>query len=50
MSLALSVAAGGWLAYASTPRPVRSLIPDLTALSNWHVSVIGAIVVNREIQ
>lgn len=39
---------GGGMAYWLTPRPVRSLIPDMTPLESWHVSIIGALVVNRE--
>lgn len=50
IGIVASMAVGGWLAYASTPRPVRSLIPDMRSLSDWHASVIGALVVNREIQ
>lgn len=50
MALFSSVALGGWLAYVTTPRPVRSLIPNMVALSDWHTSVLGALVVNREIQ
>ncbi|WP_448169539.1 hypothetical protein [Leptolyngbya iicbica] len=44
-----SVLLGGWMAYVTTPRPVRSFIPDVTPLSNWHASAIGALVVNREV-
>lgn len=44
-----SIMLGGWFAYATTLRPVRSLIPDMTPLNDWHASVIGALVVNRDL-
>ncbi|MEM6716792.1 MAG: hypothetical protein AAF827_14245 [Cyanobacteria bacterium P01_D01_bin.6] len=48
MALGGSILLGSWLAYVTTPHPVRSLMPDMTVLSDWHASVIGALVVNRE--
>ncbi len=44
-----SIVVGGWLAYTTTPRLVRSFIPDATPLSSWHANVIGSLVVNREV-
>ncbi|NEQ46483.1 MAG: hypothetical protein F6K00_24245 [Leptolyngbya sp. SIOISBB] len=44
-----SIVLGGWLAYATTPRSVRSLIPDMMPLNDWHASVIGSLVVNRQL-
>ena len=44
-----SIMLGGWLAYVTTPHPVRSFIPDPQPLSRWHASAIGALVVNREV-
>ena len=49
MALFGSILLGGWLAHVTTPRPVRSLIPDMTPLNDWHASVIGSLVVNREL-
>ncbi|MGF1459307.1 MAG: hypothetical protein ACFBSG_09810 [Leptolyngbyaceae cyanobacterium] len=45
----MSVMLGAGLAYVSTPRPIRSLIPDAALLRDWHVSIIAALVVNREV-
>lgn len=49
-SLVSSTVLGAWLALQSTPKPVRSLIPNMETLGTWHATVIGALVVNRDFQ